>query len=247
MAAFLCLMVMLYIHFASSLQLSSGTAAADTGSSFNTSDLFRLITILSVGNVISIWQTMEDYFAEEWLWMGVGALAATTISALVLGLLLCMNAKWMGFIRLLWELLICLVFFTSAGSAFALYGKIKLHGNIMHKVPLARSISDNYERTLRPNDLDSVVKKYQVSLDFESTDPYFDYVFSDTDADGDIQPYAQGRVSEYEMGIYFYRALIGSNWKDGWLFPVWASSVNPYHQGSKSFIDLAMGEGVGNE
>ena len=247
MAAFLCLMVMLYIHFASSLQLSSGTAAADTGSSFNTSDLFRLITILSVGNVISIWQTMEDYFAEEWLWMGVGALAATTISALVLGLLLCMNAKWMGFIRLLWELLICLVFFTSAGSAFALYGKIKLHGNIMHKVPMARSISDNYERTLRPNDLDSVVKKYQVSLDFESTDPYFDYVFSDTDADGDIQPYAQGRVSEYEMGIYFYRALIGSNWKDGWLFPVWASSVNPYHQGSKSFIDLAMGEGVGNE
>lgn len=247
MAAFLCLMVMLYIHFASSLQLSSGTAAADTGSSFNTSYLFRLITILSVGNVISIWQTMEDYFAEEWLWMGVGALAATTISALVLGLLLCMNAKWMGFIRLLWELLICLVFFTSAGSAFALYGKIKLHGNIMHKVPMARSISDNYERTLRPNDLDSVVKKYQVSLDFESTDPYFDYVFSDTDADGDIQPYAQGRVSEYEMGIYFYRALIGSNWKDGWLFPVWASSVNPYHQGSKSFIDLAMGEGVGNE
>ena len=75
MAAFLCLMVMLYIHFASSLQLSSGTAAADTGSSFNTSDLFRLITILSVGNVISIWQTMEDYFAEEWLWMGVGVLA----------------------------------------------------------------------------------------------------------------------------------------------------------------------------
>ncbi|WP_368138351.1 hypothetical protein [Collinsella aerofaciens] len=126
MAAFLCLMVMLYIHFASSLQLSSGTAAADTGSSFNTSDLFRLITILSVGNVISIWQTMEDYFAEEWLWMGVGALAATTISALVLGLLLCMNAEWMGFIRLLWELLICLVFFTSAGSAFALYGKIRL-------------------------------------------------------------------------------------------------------------------------
>ena len=179
--------------------------------------------------------------------MGVGALAATTISALVLGLVLCMNAKWIGFIRLLWELLICLVFFTSAGSAFALYGKIKLHGNIMHKVPMARSISDNYERTLRPNDLDSIVKKYKVSLDFDSTDPYFDYVFSNTDADGDIQPYAQGRVSEYEMGIYFYRALIGSNWKDGWLFPVWASSVNPYHQGSKSFIDLAMEEGAGNE
>ena len=247
MAAFLCLMVMMYIYFASSLQLFSDAAATGKGSGFNTSDLFRLITILSVGNVISIWQTMEDYFAEEWLWMGVGALAATTISALVLGLLLCMNAKWIGFIRLLWELLICLVFFTSAGSAFALYGKIKLHGNIMHKVPMARSISDNYGRTLRPNDLDSIVKKYQESLDFESTDPYFDYVFSDTDADGDIQPYAQGRVSEYEIGIYFYRALIGSNWKDGWLFPVWASSVNPYHQGSKSFIDLAMGEGFGNE
>lgn len=134
------------------------------------------------------------------------------------------------------------MFFTSAGSAFALYGKIKLHGNIMHKVPMARSISDNYERTPRTNDLDSIFKKYQDSLDFESTDSNFNYVLSDTDADGDIQPYAQGRVSEYEMGIYFYRALIGSNWKDGWLFPVWASSVNPYHQGSKSFIDLAMGE-----
>lgn len=247
MAAVLCLMVMMYIYFASGLLLSGGKAAVDTGSGFDTSDLFRLITILSVGNVISIWQTMEDYFAEEWLWMGVGALAATTISALVLGLLLCMNAEWISFIRLLWELLICLVYFTSAGSAYALYGKIKLHGNIMHKVPVARSISDNYERTLHPNDLDSIAKRYQDAINSDSADPYFDYVFSDAYADGDIQPYAQGRVSEYEMGIYFYRALIGSNWKDGWLFPVWASSVNPYHQGSKSFIDLAMGEGVGSE
>lgn len=247
MAAVLCLMVMMYIYFASGLLLSGGKAAVDTGSGFDTSDLFRLITILSVGNVISIWQTMEDYFAEEWLWMGVGALAATTISALVLGLLLCMNAEWISFIRLLWELLICLVYFTSAGSAYALYGKIKLHGNIMHKVPVARSISDNYERTLHPNDLDSIAKRYQDAINSDSADPYFDYVFSDAYADGDIQPYAQGRVSEYEMGIYFYRALIGSNWKDGWLFPVWASSVNPYHQGSKSFIDLAMGEDVDDE
>lgn len=190
---------------------------------------------------------MEDYFAEEWLWMGVGSLVVTTISALVLGLILCMNAKWIDFIRLLWELLICLVYFTSAGSAYALYGKIKLHGNIMHKVPVARSISDNYERRLHPNDLDSIAKRYQDAINSDSADPYFDYVFSDAYADGDIQPYAQGRVSEYEMGIYFYRALIGSNWKDGWLFPVWASSVNPYHQGSKSFIDLAMGEDVDDE
>lgn len=247
MAAFLCLMVMMYIYFASSLRLSGNTTATGNGSGFDPSDLLRLITILSVGNVISIWQTMEDYFAEEWLWMGVGALVVTTISALVLGLLSCMNAEWIGFIRLFWELLICLVYFTSAGSAYALYGKIKLHGNIMHKVPVARSISDNYERTLHPNDLDSIAKRYQDAINSDSADPYFDYVFSDADADGEIQPYAQGRVSEYEMGIYFYRALIGSNWKDGWLFPVWASSVNPYHQGSKSFIDLAMGEGIGNE
>ena len=247
MAAFLCLMVMVYIYFASNLQHSSSTVTTDVTSSFNVSDLFRLITILSVGNIISIWQTMEDYFAEEWLWMGVGALVVTTISALVLGLLPCMNAEWVDFVRLLWGLLICLVYFTSAGSAFALYGKIKLHGNIMHKVPVARSISDSYERTLHSNDLGSVVKKYQDAINSESTDPYFDYAFSNVDADGDFQPYAQGRVSEYEMGIYFYRALIGSNWKDGWLFPVWVSSVNPYHQGSKSFIDLAMGEGVGNE
>lgn len=247
MAAFLCLMVMVYIYFASNLQPSSSAAAKGVTSSFNASDLLKLITILSVGNIISIWQTMEDYFAEEWLWMGVGALVVTTISALVLGLLSCMNAEWIGFIRLLWKLQICLVYFTSAGSAYALYGKIKLHGNIMHKVPVARSISDNYERTLRPNDLDSIAKRYQDAINSDSADPYFDYVFSDVDADGEIQPYAQGRVSEYEMGIYFYRALIGSNWKDGWLFPVWASSVNPYHQGSKSFIDLAMGEGVGNE
>lgn len=247
MAAFLCLMVMVYIYFAINLQPSSTADATGVTSSFNASDLFRLITILSVGNIISIWQTMEDYFAEEWLWMGVGALVVTTISALVLGLLPCMNAERIGFIRLLWKLLICLVYFTSAGSAYALYGKIKLHGNIMHKVPVARSISDNYERTLRSNDLDSIAKRYQDAINSDSADPYFDYVFSDADADGEIQHYAQGRVSEYEMGIYFYRALIGSNWKDGWLFPVWASSVNPYHQGSKSFIDLAMGEGVGNE
>lgn len=38
------------------------------------------------------------------------------------------------------------------------------------------------------------------------------------DADGDFQPYAQGRVSEYKM-VIFFRALIGSNWKDGWLSP----------------------------
>ena len=247
MAAFLCLMVMIYIYFVSSLQLSSDTTTTGNGSGFNPSDLLRLITILSVGNVISIWQTMEDYFAEEWLWMGIGALVVTTISALVLGLLLCMNAGWIGFIRLIWELLICLVFFTSAGSAYALYGKIKLHGNIMHKVPVARSISDSYERTLRPYDLDSIAKKYKDVLDLESTDPYFDYVFSDSDADSGYPPYSQGRASEYDMGIYFYRALISSSWKDGWLFPVWASTVNPYHQGSKSFIDLAIGEGVGNE
>lgn len=247
MAAFLCLMVMMYIYFASSLQFSSVTSADVTSSGFNTSDLFRLITILSVGNVISIWQTMEDYFAEEWLWMGVGALAATTISALILGLLLCMNAEWTGFIRLLWELLICLVYFTSAGSAFALYGKIKLHGNIMHKVPVARSISDSYECTLRPNGLDDIAKKYQDALDSQSTDPYFDYGFFNADAYALFQQYALGRVAEYDFGIYFYRALIGSNWKDGWLFPVWASSVNPYHQGSKSFIDLAMQEGVSDE
>ena len=55
MAAFLCLMVMMFIYFASGLQLSGGKAAVDTGSGFDTSDLFRLITILSVGNVISIW------------------------------------------------------------------------------------------------------------------------------------------------------------------------------------------------
>lgn len=69
----------------------------------------------------------------------------------------------------------------------------------------------------------------------DTTPPLFNI-----DADGDFQPYAQGRVSEYEMDIYFYSALIGSNWKDGWIFPVLASSVNPYHQGSKSFNNLAI-------
>lgn len=247
MAAFLCLMVLVYIYFVSSLQLSSGMVTAKADSSFDTSDLFRLITILSVGNVISIWQTMEDYFAEEWLWMGVGSLAVTTILALVLGLLLCMNAGWIGFIQLLWELLICLVFFTSAGSAFALYGKIRLHGNIMHKVPVARSISDSYERTLHSSDLSNIAKEYQAVLGTELTDPYYDYVFSCVDAEDKFQPYAQGRSAEYDMGIYYYRALIGSNWKDGWLFPVWASSVNPYHQGSKSFINLAIGKEAGDD
>ena len=57
----------------------------------------------------------------------------------------------------------------------------------------------------------------------------------------------KGEYQNMRWVFTFYRALIGSNWKDGWLFPVWASSVNPYHQGSKSFIDLAMGEDVDDE
>ena len=47
--------------------------------------------------------------------------------------------------------------------------------------------------------------------------------------------------------VFFYRALIRSNCKDDWLFPVWASSVNPHHRGSKSFIDLAIREDVYDE
>lgn len=236
-----CLVILAYLFVSSGLSSHETVSAIIKGdqTSHYASDLFRLISIVSAATIVSVWQTMHDYYAEEWLWLGVGAVAASTVLALILGLILYFCGDFNGVINFMWVLLICLVFLAFLGSSLALYGKIKLHGDLMSRVPVSRSLSDSSEATmvvksdsaLRPESDFRATMTAQV--DNSWTLAVQSYI-SDLPCDFTVSD----RLSEYLTSIYPYRCLIGPHWKDGWLVPIWASAVNPYHQPSNVYMSL---------
>ncbi len=236
-----CLVILAYLFVSSGLSSHETVLAIINGdqTSHYASDLFRLISIVSAATIVSVWQTMHDYYAEEWLWLGVGAVAASSVLALVLGLILYFCGDSNGVIKFMWVLLICLVFLAFLGSTLALYGKIKLHGDLMSRVPVSRSLSDSSEATM---DVKSDYALYPESDFRAATTSQVDnswtlavqsYI-SDLPRDFTVSD----RLSEYLTSIYPYRCLIGPHWKDGWLVPIWASAVNPYHQPSNVYMSL---------
>lgn len=236
-----CLVILVYLFISSGLssQITVSAIIFKSKTSQYASDLFRLITIMSAATIVSVWQTMHDYYAEEWLWLGVGAVATSSVLALVLGLVLYFCGDYNGVIKFMWVLLICIVFLAFLGSSLALYGKIKLHGDLMSRVPVSRSLSDSSEATMvvksdsalhpesdiRAATTAQVDNSWTLAVQSYISDLPRDFTVSD-------------RLSEYLASIYPYRCLIGPHWKDGWLVPVWASAVNPYHQPSNVYMSL---------
>lgn len=41
-------------------------------------DAFKPLSVLSIGTIISAWQAMDEYRAEEWLWLCIAAVAAAS-------------------------------------------------------------------------------------------------------------------------------------------------------------------------
>lgn len=236
-----CLVILAYLFISSGLSSHATVSAIINGdqTSHYASDLFRLISIVSAATIVSVWQTMHDYYAEEWLWLGVVAVAASTVLALVLGLILYFCGDSNGVIKFMWVLLICLVFLAFLGSSLALYGKIKLHGDLMSRVPVSRSLSDSSEATMVVK-LDSALHP---ESDFRATmtaqvDNSWTLAVQSYISDLPCDFTVSDRLSEYLTSIYPYRCLIGPHWKDGWLVPIWASAVNPYHQPSNVYTTL---------
>ena len=224
-----CLLVTAYLYFTSVV-------------GEHDADLFRPLTILSIGTLVTAWQAMEEYRAEEWLWLCISAVAITSFCVIV-GLL-CnkpLHDVFGSFLR--WPWLVCLTieFLVTHIATLALVSKLKLHGCIVDRVPRVR-------KALRLNCLGIEKQNFQSMIESqrnrlsnlgESASSESDNDISSFNADGELQDLAPSRIERYKKDMWVYRQLFSKNWIDGWLMPSWSSSMNPFRMPSLTFCEWA--------
>ena len=204
--------------------------------------VFQPITILSIGVLVSSWQAMEEYRAEEILWI-CNALTALSSFASVL-LLVCKGevANWLGMLsNLVWGGCLTAHFVSAFTSGLATFTKVKLHGLIMDKVPRVRRVPEfDLTSRYRYSFVEFLKKQKEIydsgasildrrNISVRQTYPkqFFDY------------GYGMSRETRYLNDIGSYRSLFSEDWPDGWLMPVWSSAMNPFRLPSQSFYQFA--------
>lgn len=211
-------------------------------------DVFKPVSVLSIGTLFSIWQAMDEYRAEEWLWSCVVAVSLSSLTVIIMSML-----EALGFMTdrpvkvLIWTLCLTATLASAVAASSVFFSKIKLHGAIMDRVPKIRRVARHDKNSKDGIDF---AKLIEVQMDMlrsagETEDTFH---FSDRAqraeedfAKGSLRGVLNGlnRQTMYIMGIRQYRCLISAEWPDGWLMPVWVSSMNPFRLPSKQYCEDA--------
>lgn len=220
-----------FISLLMALALYSGVFSGDEGA-----DAFLPLGVLSVSALITIWQAMEEYRAEEWLWLCIGAVAVSSSILAVITLFRGVIQPLMGSVwELVWRFCLTIHFVSGEVSALVLFEKLKLHGAIMDRVPRLRQVPASDPSSFYRYNFNELLSIQEARINYAESEfgQCSSRVWSPSLA------CSLGREGRYEIDIAAYRVLISKKWVDGWLIPMWTSSLNPYRLPSVSFSELA--------
>lgn len=222
--------------------------AAYAGGKGYSVDVFKPLSVLSIGTIISAWQAMDEYRAEEWLWLCIAAVAAASFICIIMSMVTNLKLFDNSFvITIIW--IVCLVasFASAVATSVALFSKVKLHGAVMDRVPKMRR-AHPYDRS-SSKDLefhDLIIKQREMLKSADENDDTFHFsgwaLRPESTLSGSLDnDWSDGlnRNAMYERDIMQYRCLMSDRWPDGWLMTNWMSSVNPYRLPSKLYCDSA--------
>lgn len=190
-------------------------------------DIALPLTALTLTSLLSLWEAMERQRAEEWLWI-----LASGVFALSLFMVL-----WFAFesasstdnnpfmpsaeLRIAWFVSLGAIFSATLASFVALFMQIRQHGALMDRVPYTRCAQEDcFEKNL---ELDSLLPNASLS-----------------NASGTKCASSPSiPVNSKYSGLDVYFPIIGKDWGDGWLVPVWSAYANPYNAGTVRFFNQA--------
>lgn len=217
------LVASLYLYTVVSPDLSGSTA-------------FLPITLLSVGTLITVWQAMEEYRAEEWLWLCIAAVAVSSMTIVIMILLnKLLSEMFPEQLRIAWQVCLMAQFTVMVVSALVLFGKLKLHGALMDRVPRLRQVPSADPSSIFKYNFAELIaqQEYELTHGMNAVSSGKPMLWNPNRA------LSLGRKERYMRDISAYSILLSLRWTDGWLMPVWASSMNPYRQPSKVFVNSA--------
>lgn len=215
-------------------------------------------TIVSIGTVVSIWQAMESNRAEEWLWVFITSTAVAALFILVvkvfgdsLKAIVPQVLPRFDSLLLLWVGGIECLFFILLVSSIILFEKLKLHGAVMDRVPGLRRALPVRQYTAQQKALESFIAAQEDC--WENGDGEWDEAIRTRLGKGAHFPKTisswqnlhssvmmkLNREQVYLYDIYIYKSLLSPRWLDGWLMPVWSSSINLFHLPSDTYCKMA--------
>lgn len=211
-------------------------------------DVFKPLSVLSVGTLFSAWQAMDEYRAEEWLWLCIAVVAAASFIGIILSMLTSLKLLENNLVvTTIWGACLIASFASAVATSVALFSKIKLHGAVMDRVPKMRRAHPHDRSSSRDIDFSDLINKQQEMLrSADENDDTFHYSGRALRAEGTASRgsdthYSSGinRDAMYAQDVMQYRCLMSDRWPDGWLMTNWMSSVNPYRLPSKLYCDSA--------
>lgn len=261
-AALACLLVIAHLFF-------GDVMSGEMGNPERMAHLFEPLSILSIGTLVSTWQAMEEYRAEEWLWLCIASTAAISLCAVIGFLCYELLSPYTEVWYFGWIICLTAQFAVVEFSVLSFFEKVKMHGALMDRVPHALRASSVGFSGNRKNNFARFMRKQEklVGPDGDEREgdtsvasrPRLSRRFANWMADGSIVKkhgaLKMTRENRYKRDIRAYRHLMSVRWRDGWLMPVWSSTMNPYNLPSRVFYDFAesvlmgkdAGEGGSNE
>lgn len=220
-----CLLLLLYFGL--------GFVAPMKALALTSSEIVLPLTVLSIGSIISIWEAMEEYRAEEWLWMGAVLSIVVSLAASAHLVLFAVHVKYAYipsvFDVSLWIAYIVIEFFVAETSAMVLFEQVKQHGDLMYKVPLTRSAVEDDFHNAPKIDFQRAIENMRNGVTKRG-----ECIFPKPDP-----KWANAVSIKYCFDAHQYKDLIGKDWVDGWLVPIWSGLVNPYCSPSEDFCNYA--------
>lgn len=196
-------------------------------------DIALPLTALTLTSLLSLWEAMERQRAEEWLWiLASGVFALSLFMVLWFAFESAPSAEVDSFmpsveLRIAWFVSLGAIFSATLAAFVALFMRIRQHGALMDRVPHTRCAKEDcFERITRLDSLfpDASLKNAPVIFCSCMATPGKDASLPDIPAN-----------SKYS-GLDVYFPIIGKDWGDGWLVPVWSAYANPYDAGTVRFF-----------
>lgn len=212
-------------------------------------DVFKPLSVLSIGTIFSAWQAMDEYRAEEWLWLCIAVVAAASFVSIIMSMLTSLKLLDNDFpVVIIWGVCLVASFASAVATSVALFSKIKLHGAVMDRVPKMRRAHPHDLSSSRDIEFSDLINKQQEMLSsVDENDDTFHYSgwalrAEEVASKGLDMDYSSGlnRDAMYAQDIMQYRCLMSDRWSDGWLMTNWMSSINPYRLPSKLYCKAAL-------
>lgn len=216
----------------------------DNGSS-SLSDAIVPLTILSASVLSSIWQGMENYQAEEWMWLcsGADAIASAFVSIKVLfgDKIENLLGPW---IPIAWYVVLVVELSVLLTSGLVLLFKVKLHGMLMDRVPRFRQVPGFDRTSYYRDDIASMLAAWSKPYAKKENDitRNKNNSYSSFASGNDVSRVIRfSRDERYRLDIISYNSLMSTNWVDGWMIPAWSAGVNPFRQPSVVYTEFVYG------